>query len=142
MNIKVLAPGRFRGTPEERLWVRYIDRLRWKINLIELMSQTPKVEAFTNHYGPKDFVLVMDENGRHLSSLDFSKVLDQARQIHGSLIVIIGGAYGIDESIKKRANLMLSLGAMTWPHLLVRVLVAEQLYRGQQILAGHPYHHE
>ena len=58
----------------------------------------------------------------------------------GSIAFIIGGADGLDESIRDRANQLIAFGAMTWPHQLVRILLAEQLYRAYSILAGHPYH--
>ncbi len=87
--------------------------------------------------------IVLDERGRTLGSRDFAGhlqgVADSGR---AELAFVIGGADGLDPGLRQEADLLLSLGAMTWPHLLVRVLLAEQLFRAQSILSGHPYHRD
>jgi 23S rRNA (pseudouridine1915-N3)-methyltransferase len=90
---------------------------------------------------PEGSVLVaLDGRGTQLSSADLAKRLDTWRQSAADLAFVIGGAEGLHESVLKKASLVLSLGAMTWPHLLARGMLLEQIYRAQQILAGHPYH--
>jgi 23S rRNA (pseudouridine1915-N3)-methyltransferase len=86
-------------------------------------------------------LLVLDERGRHVSSAAFAQMLAEARDAGSeALTLLIGGPDGIDEALRERASLVVAFGAMTWPHQLVRVLLAEQLYRAATILSGHPYH--
>jgi 23S rRNA (pseudouridine1915-N3)-methyltransferase len=90
---------------------------------------------------PGAVVVVLDERGRTLDSPGFARQIGQWRDSgRAELAFLIGGADGHCDSVRQRADLLLSLGAMTWPHMLVRGLLAEQLYRAAQILAGHPYH--
>ncbi len=88
-------------------------------------------------------VVALDERGKALSSVELAHRLARWRdEGAGDIAFAIGGADGLDDAVRARADLVLSLGAMTWPHLMVRAMLAEQLYRAQQILAGHPYHRE
>jgi 23S rRNA (pseudouridine1915-N3)-methyltransferase len=85
----------------------------------------------------------MDERGKSLPSLKFAdKIRDLQNQGRSHIQFIIGGADGLGDDIRKRADLLLSFGAQTWPHMLARVMLLEQIYRCQQILSGHPYHRE
>lgn len=86
-------------------------------------------------------IVVLDEIGRALDSVGFASLLGAARDAgRGSLAVVIGGADGLDPEYRHRADHVVGFGAMTWPHQLVRVMAAEQIYRAITILAGHPYH--
>jgi len=88
-------------------------------------------------------VIALDERGKTLASGDFATLLGRWRDDGvGDLAFAIGGAGGLDASVREAAALTLALGPMTWPHLLTRALLAEQLYRAQSILTGHPYHRE
>ena len=88
-------------------------------------------------------LVALDEHGAAWSSRDFADRLARWRDDSvAEAAFAIGGAEGLDTAILDRAHLVLSLGPMTWPHLLVRGMLLEQLYRAQQILAGHPYHRE
>jgi 23S rRNA (pseudouridine1915-N3)-methyltransferase len=93
---------------------------------------------------PKNAVLVaLDERGESLDSGTFAQRLGAWRDAgRADLAFVIGGADGLDEEVRRRADLLLSFGRLTWPHMLVRGMLAEQLYRAQQILAGHPYHRD
>jgi len=87
------------------------------------------------------FLIALDERGKTLSSPEFSDKIEQCRLNNVPLLqIMIGGANGLSEEIRSRANLTLSFGKQTWPHMMVRVMIMEQLYRAQQIHAGHPYH--
>ena len=87
--------------------------------------------------------VVLDERGKALSSADFANRIGTWRDDGiRDIIFMIGGADGHHERVRNRADLLFSLGRATWPHMLVRGMIAEQLYRAQQILAGHPYHRE
>ena len=86
-------------------------------------------------------LVVLDERGKSLTSVDFAGWLGKWRDDGvADLAFVIGGADGHDPSMRKKAELVLNLSTMTWPHMLVRVMLAEQLWRAQSILAGHPYH--
>ena len=88
-------------------------------------------------------VIALDERGKNLTSADLARKLGQWRdEGRADVAFLIGGADGHGPGVKERADLVLSLGAMTWPHMLVRALLAEQLFRAQCILEGHPYHRE
>jgi 23S rRNA (pseudouridine1915-N3)-methyltransferase len=85
----------------------------------------------------------MDEHGIGLSSKEFAGKLENlAIQGKSKVQFIIGGADGLPQSVRDRANFILSFGKQTWPHMLARVMLTEQIYRAQQIIAGHPYHRE
>lgn len=86
-------------------------------------------------------VIVLDERGRDEGSQHFAKRL-AGWQERGGAVFLLGGADGHAPTVRERADFLLSLGAKTWPHLLGRVMLVEQIYRARQILAGHPYHRE
>jgi len=88
-------------------------------------------------------LVALDERGKQWSSREFADRLTAWRDAGTTTLAFaIGSADGLDSAVMRRADAVLSLGAMTWPHLLVRGLLLEQLYRAQQILAGHPYHRD
>ncbi|MBP1673771.1 MAG: hypothetical protein H6Q25_1586 [Bacteroidetes bacterium] len=90
-----------------------------------------------------DFVVLLDENGKVKSSLEFSNLIQQSlNQGHKTVVFVIGGAYGFSEEVYQRSNLKLSLSKMTFPHLMTRLIFVEQLYRSFTILKNEPYHHQ
>lgn len=90
-----------------------------------------------------DFVVLLDENGKVKSSVEFSNLIQQSlNQGHKTVAFIIGGAYGFSEEVYQRSNLKLSLSKMTFPHLMTRLIFVEQLYRSFTILKNEPYHHQ
>lgn len=150
MQIVVAAVGRARRDAMARIFDLYAARLQWPISLKEVEFRKPLPAAQLKEKEgelllaavPAGAMLVaLDERGEILTSADFSSRLGRWRDDGvPSVAFLIGGADGHGESVRQRADLLLSLGRMTWPHLLVRGMLAEQLYRAQQILAGHPYH--
>lgn len=87
------------------------------------------------------FVILLDERGDNLTSPEFSQLLEARFTVNKQIIFIIGGAYGVDDRVHQRADVVWSLSSLVFPHQLVRLILVEQLYRAQQITAGHPYHH-
>lgn len=150
MRIHLVAVGRARSGPERELYRHYAARLAWPLSLKEVEVRPPaapsRQQALEGELllaavpkGAK--VVALDERGEALSSEAFATRLARWRDDGvAALAFLVGGADGLDERVRREADLLLSLGRVTWPHLLVRGLVAEQLYRAQQILAGHPYH--
>lgn len=112
-------------------------------NLTEAQQKSKEAELILKHISNLDAVILMDEKGKKYTSVQFSDYLN--KQMIGSvqhLIFIIGGPYGFDESVYKRANGKISLSDMTFSHQMVRLFFVEQLYRAFSILKGEPYHHE
>jgi 23S rRNA (pseudouridine1915-N3)-methyltransferase len=144
----LIAIGRLRGGPESELFDRYNTRLRPRLTVVELPEErgTPLVVKRKEGLGllralPKEaFVVPLDLGGQALDSEAFARRLDQWSGLSRAICFLIGGAEGFDVSVIRRADHVISLGVMTWPHFLVRAMLAEQLYRAQAILQGHPYH--
>jgi 23S rRNA (pseudouridine1915-N3)-methyltransferase len=149
MRLAIVAVGRQRAGPLKELERHYAERVTFPLVIREVEEKRKlspaemklrEAELLLDAV-PKGAVLVaLDGRGTQLSSADFAKRLDAWRQSAADLAFVIGGAEGLHESVLKKAALVLSLGAMTWPHLLARGMLLEQIYRAQQILAGHPYH--
>jgi len=142
-QIEIIAAGRMKNTPFYDLWAEYHKRCTWPVTMteIEAKSQADEIKKLQEKIRPDAFVFALDERGKSLSSPDFSKkiqdLMDQGRP---SIQFIIGGADGLNEDIRKRADYLLSFGVQTWPHMMVRAMLMEQIYRARQIVAGHPYH--
>jgi len=90
----------------------------------------------------RDFVILLDERGDMLESPQLARLLDNTFTASRPITLIVGGAYGVDDRVHQRADVVWSLSPLVFPHQLVRLILAEQLYRAQQIAAGHPYHHQ
>lgn len=151
MKIDIIAAGRLRNGPLFDLKTDYFKRINWNIALHEIDSKykdSPSIQKdeeskILKALKEEAFIVALDERGKSLRSLDFSKKIEDL-QIRGTphIQFIIGGADGLTETIRSRANLLLSFGQQTWPHMLARIMLLEQIYRAQQILDGHPYHRE
>lgn len=107
-----------------------------------LQARQEESERIYTRLSSDDFVLLLDERGDLLDSPGFSRQLESALQSSGKVTLIIGGAYGVDDRLRQRANKVMSLSPLVFPHQLVRLIVIEQLYRAQEIAAGRPYHHD
>ena len=150
MKITIAAIGRAARGPERELYEHYAGRIRWPLVLRELEEKrklpAPQLMQREGELlldaAPAGATLVMlDRRGKVLDSETFAARLGGWRDGSVSDVAfLIGGADGHTEAMLKKASLVLSFGAMTWPHLLARGMLAEQIYRAQQLLAGHPYH--
>lgn len=151
MKVTVIAIGKMKNSPFAPLFDEYIRRLPFDVKMVEIASPKGNLanlrelecqlleEAIPN----QATIIVLDEKGRQLSSQDFAQKLQQLRsQFHSHICFVIGGADGLTDALRKQAHFVLSFGLMTWPHLFVRVLLAEQIYRAYTITKGHPYHRE
>ncbi|HLN21185.1 MAG TPA: 23S rRNA (pseudouridine(1915)-N(3))-methyltransferase RlmH [Bacteroidales bacterium] len=93
--------------------------------------------------GPEDFVILLDEKGREMRTVEFSDFLSKSMMMQKKRIVfVIGGAWGFSDEVYSRCDMRMSLSKMTFPHQLVRLLFIEQLYRAFTVIKGEPYHHE
>lgn len=106
-----------------------------KINELEAKKILQKIQS-------TDWVVALDEKGRHLSSFALAGELERWRELGKDVVFVIGGANGLASEVLERANQQLSLSALTFPHYVVRVLIAETLYRAWSINIGHPYHRQ
>lgn len=150
MRLTIASVGKFRGGPLLALYSEYSGRLPWPIELREVEEKRPlkgpqrktrEAELLIKAAPEKARLIVLHETGKMLTSVEFAQALEQyADEGIQDLAFLIGGADGHDNSTLKAADRILSLGSMTWPHLMVRGLLAEQLYRASSILANHPYH--
>ena len=150
MRLSIAAIGRAGRGPERDLYEHYAGRIRWPLVLRELEEKrklpAPQLMQREGELlldaAPAGATLVMlDRRGKVLDSETFAARLGGWRDGSVSDVAfLIGGADGHTEAMLKKASLVLSFGAMTWPHLLARGMLAEQIYRAQQLLAGHPYH--
>ncbi len=150
MRILLAAVGRAKAGPERVLFDHYAGRLNWPLTLKEVEEKRP-LPAADRMAREAELLLAMgrrggvggalDEGVRQRPSEPFAAWGPAWRDCGVSdICFLIGGADGHGEAVRRRADLLLAFGAMTWPHMLVRGMLAEQLYRAQCILSGHPYH--
>jgi 23S rRNA (pseudouridine1915-N3)-methyltransferase len=137
--LHIVARGKIGRSPEAELVERYLKRIAWPTKVTELPDRGGKVPDLP----PSSVTVTLDERGQPYSSTELSKKLDSWRdEGRREVRFLIGAADGHDEAQRRAADLLLSFGAATWPHLLVRAMLAEQLFRATSILANHPYHRE
>jgi len=152
MRITLAAVGRNKAGATKELYELYAARLRWRITLKEVEERRPlPAEALKEQEGelllaalPRGAkVIALDEGGKEMTSRDFAALLGRWQDEGvADLAFMIGGADGLSQGARQAADVILSLGRLTWPHMLVRGLLAEQLFRAESILAGHPYHRD
>lgn len=139
MLLHIVARGRIGRSPEADLVERYVKRIAWPTKLTELAERGGKGTDLPAN----SVTIVLDERGQAFSSVALAKQLEAWRDGgKREARFCIGAADGHDDEQRRGADLLLSFGAATWPHLLVRAMLAEQLYRATSILANHPYHRE
>jgi 23S rRNA (pseudouridine1915-N3)-methyltransferase len=137
--LHIVARGKIGRAPEADLVERYLKRIAWPTKVTELPDKGGNMPP-----APANSIsVILDERGKTLSSTELAKKLEGWRD-NGTREArfLIGAADGHDEKQRSSADLLLSFGAATWPHLLVRAMLAEQLFRATSILANHPYHRE
>jgi 23S rRNA (pseudouridine1915-N3)-methyltransferase len=137
--LHIVARGKIGRSPEADLVERYLKRMNWPTKMTELPDRGGSFPSL-----PANSVAVfLDERGKALGSAEFAKLLERWRdEGKREARFVIGAADGHEETERRQADLLLSFGVATWPHLLVRAMLAEQLFRATSILAGHPYHRE
>lgn len=139
MLLHIIARGKLGRSPEAELVDRYARRISWPLKLTELPDRGGGVPEAP----PNSITVLLDERGQALGSMAFARQLERWRD-DGKREVrfLIGAADGHDDALRAGADLLLSFGPATWPHLLARAMLAEQLFRATAILANHPYHRE
>ncbi|WP_085901906.1 23S rRNA (pseudouridine(1915)-N(3))-methyltransferase RlmH [Kiloniella majae] len=157
MRITLIAVGKAKASPAKDLFELYCNRLRgnrlnWSLDLkeVEEKKNLPAAQLKEREgelllaAAPKGAkIVILDEKGKDLSSPQFSKLLEKWQDSgEQDIAFLIGGADGLSDAVKARSQQSLCFGRLTWPHMLVRGLFAEQVYRASCILSGHPYHRD
>ncbi len=152
MRLIIAAAGKWKAAPERALYGHYAGRIRFPLELREIEEKKKlkpnalkkrEAELLLAQAPAGAIIVALDETGKAFKSAEFAKKLGTWRDDgEGHVVFIIGGADGLDDAVRNRARLVMSFGTMTWPHLLARGMLAEQIYRAECILAGHPYHRE
>jgi 23S rRNA (pseudouridine1915-N3)-methyltransferase len=152
MSIHIVTIGR-----KHEYWIaegieRYQKRLKrpfdieWVIlphsSLTDVSARQDESRRIISRLNSNDYVILSDELGKNISSPDLSSLLLNPLESSKQTVIIIGGAYGVDDTIHKRANFIWSLSHLVFPHQMVRLMLTEQIYRAQEIANNRPYHHE
>lgn len=156
MRLHICAVGRIRGGPERSLIDDYLARfersgrqlslgpcLEHEVDERKASSMSEQAKALERSVPDGAVVVAMDERGEALSSREIARFLARSRDSGvQDMAFVIGGADGLDPAFRDAAQKRISFGAMVWPHMLVRVMLAEQIYRAATILSGSPYHRD
>ena len=139
MQLHIIARGKIGNSPEAQLVDRYMKRIKWPHKITQLPDTGGKIPASSQHMK----LILLDEKGGNQSSMSLAKTLEKWRNNGASEArFMIGAADGFTDQEREDADLLMSFGKMTWPHLMARAMLAEQLFRATSILANHPYHRE
>ena len=151
MNITIAAVGKIKRGAAAELIAEYLNRNRWNIAVHEIadapsglpadIRRAREAKSMLDVVGDQGVLIAMDSTGKNISSEQLASFI-QTSQTNAikHAVFAIGGQDGLDAALLQKAKLTISFGAVTWPHQLLRVMLAEQLYRAYTITAGHPYH--
>lgn len=151
MRITIAAIGKYKREPLAEACAEYVKRLPYRVEIKEFEAKSglsgevlkeKEAELLLKAFPEKALVIALDERGKALTSREFASVLKQAEENGREVAFVIGGADGLSEDLKKRADRMVCFGSLTWPHKMVRVMLLEQLYRAYTINTNHPYHRD
>lgn len=152
MRLTIASIGRDRSGPTRALCEEYVRRSPWRVELIEIAPRTAlplerrledEAERLLKAVPGDALMVALDERGEVVDSRGFADRLVGWREAgRTGIAFVIGGADGLAPALLERAEERLSFGRMTWPHRLARVMLLEQIYRAQTILANHPYHRD
>jgi len=155
MRMDIIASGTLKDTDTLNIINNYVKRLHGGLDIREIsINHNKKTDSsvikqkerdeFLKHIDKTAYIIALDEHGKNLSSIELSdhiqKIQDQSG--HHKIQFLIGGAFGFHRDILEFAHMKLCFGKLTWPHMMVRMMLVEQIYRVQQIQSGHPYHKE
>ncbi len=153
MKLRICAIGKDRRHEFAAAFARYQKQLPWQLELLEREPKKPnaptlqrmaeEASLLSQAAQGAQVLIALDERGKNMTSPQFAQHLIQWQEAgQTDIAFMIGGADGIDKSLRNQCDFILSFGAMVWPHQMVRVMLAEQLYRAYSISVGHPYHRD
>ncbi len=131
---------------EGKILSEYLKRIPWSMQIIQLeikgklpidKLKNAEADLIIKSIPKGNYIICLDERGNNLSSVEFAETIKLTNQ---PISIVIGGAYGLSDDIRKKADLILSFGRMTLPHMLMRIVLVEQIYRAYTINSNHPYH--
>lgn len=149
MKIKIISIDQDKSRQFSEIMNEYIKRLSWKVTIIDIPTrptsnipqQQEKEGQDILRYVDNEYVIALDPRGKQLSSEEFADHFESWQQQHqNNLTFVIGGAFGLSNALKQKANMLLSLSKMTMPHRIAKLMLIEQIYRSYTIMQGHPYH--
>ncbi len=151
MSVRVIAIGKKHESWTAQGIERYQKRLKrpfdleWVFlphsSLSGVVARQEESQRILLRLNACDYVILLDERGKNIDSVGLSNTLIKPLEGSKDIVFVIGGAYGVDESVHSRANFVWSLSKLVFPHQLVRLMLIEQIYRAQEIFGGKPYHH-
>lgn len=148
MKINIIFIGKL-STDYSKLAKHYSKMIKWKLKetaltyskkLPETQIKSYEAKLIAEHITPSSYKIILDVLGQQVKSEDFSLIFKNQMMLGRDVDIIIGGAFGLDDSVIKNADIVLSLSKMTLPHQLAQLILLEQIYRSQTILENHPYH--
>jgi len=139
LKLHIVARGKMGRCPEAELIARYQKRIGWPLQITEL----PDTGGKPLNTPPGTKIVALDEKGEQVGSTELANMLGQWRDASiREVRFLIGAADGLSDGERLSADRLIAFGRATWPHMLVRAMLVEQLYRASSIIAGHPYHRE
>lgn len=152
MQIHILAVGKESSSSILALQQEYERRLKpyasvvWKILPASRFSEQAQIrddesKLITQNLKSNDAVILLDERGQQQSNQQFATTFERIVGMHGRTVIVIGGAFGVNDELRDRASFVWSLSSLVFPHQLVRIMLLEQIYRTYMVLGNHPYHH-
>jgi len=139
MRLHIIARGKIGRGPESELVDRYLKRISWPIRHSELPDRGGELPASDSPYK----TVILDEKGEQIGSVELARMLERWRDDGVREVrFLLGAADGFDDEARKGADRLIAFGKATWPHLMARAMLAEQLFRATSIIANHPYHRE
>ena len=152
MKITVIAVGKLRVGPETMLVDHFAKRITWPFQILEVeekkkrsVAKLKKSEAnlLLKRCPSGSEIIALDQRGENISSMELATKFNNWQNTGSKEVcILIGRANGLDDIVRQRASFVISFGRLTWPHMLSRVMLTEQIYRAKQIIDGHPYHRE
>ena len=142
--IKIIAGGKKNAGWVQEACAEYEKRLHKPYEITWQFMEEEKLVKYLSEwpFDGRDYVICCDERGENISSPEYSRKIETAFVGGKNVIILIGGAYGFDESVRNRSNFIWSFSKLVFPHMIARLMVVEQIYRASQIATGSPYHHE
>ena len=142
--IKIIAGGKKHVSWCAEACAEYEKRLRKPYDLSWVFMDETRLERYLQNwpFSGQEYVICCDERGTNVSSEEFASKLEVAKINGKDIVILIGGAYGFDPSVREKADFVWSFSRLVFPHMIARLVVCEQIYRATQIMVGGPYHHE